>query len=83
MVIAAIICGVLVGLLGSILGRHAGTLWAALFGATWIIGVGYAEVVADTIGLGVAGAALVSFGGAKVLHDVTGFLERADVRSTG
>jgi len=83
MVIAAIICGVLVGLLCSILGRHAGTLWAALLGAVWIIGVGYSEVVADTIGLGVAGAALLSFGGAKVLHDVTGFLERADVTSTG
>jgi hypothetical protein len=83
MFIAAIICGVTVGLLGSILGRHAGTLWATLLGAVWIIGVGYSEVVADTIGLGVAGAALVSFGGAKVLHDLTGFLEHAEVRSTG
>ena len=50
--------------------------------AAWIIGVFYAEVIADNISLTVAGAALVSFGSAKVLHDVTGFLERPDARST-
>ena len=39
----------------------------------------YLEVVADDdISLSVAGAALASFGSAKVLHDVTGFLERPD-----
>ena len=82
MIITAIICGVVAGLLGSILGRHAGTMWAALYAAAWIIGVFYAEVIADSISLSVAGAALVSFGSAKVLHDVTGFLERREVRST-
>jgi hypothetical protein len=80
--IAALLCGVVAGLLCSIVGRHAGTLWAALYAAAWIIGVFYLEVVADDISLTVAGAALVSFGSAKVLHDVTGFLERRDVRST-
>ena len=50
--------------------------------AAWIIGVFYLEVVADDISLSVAGAALVSFGSAKVLHDVTGFLERQDVRAS-
>ena len=82
MIIAAILGGVGAGLLCSILGRHAGTLWAALYGAAWIIGVFYLEVVADEISLSVAGAALVSFGGAKVLHDITGFLERQDVRAS-
>jgi hypothetical protein len=82
MIIAAIIGGAVAGLLGSILGRHAGTMWAALYAATFIIGVFYSEVIADNISLSVAGAALVSFGGAKVLHDVTGFLERREVRTT-
>jgi hypothetical protein len=82
MFVAAIVCGAVAGLLGSILGRHAGTLWASLFGVTWIAGVLYSEVIADKISLGVAGAALVSFGSAKVLHDVTGFLERREARST-
>ena len=82
MIIAAIICGVVTGFLGSILGRHAGTVWAALYAAVWIIGVCYSEVIADSISLSVAGAALVSFGSAKVLHDVTGFMERREVRTT-
>ena len=82
MIIAAILCGVVAGLLCSILGRHAGTLWAVLYGATWILGVFYLEVVADEISLSVAGAALVSFGAAKVLHDVTRFLERQEVRAS-
>jgi hypothetical protein len=82
MIIAAIIAGVAAGLLGSIIGRHASTLWSALYGAAWIIGVLYSEVIADDIGLSVAGAALVSFGGAKILHDVTGFLERPDASRT-
>ena len=82
MIIAAIICGAVAGLLGSILGRHAGTSWAVLYAATWILGVFYAEVIADSMSLSVAGAALVSFGSAKVLHDVTGFLERQEARST-
>jgi hypothetical protein len=81
MFIAAIACGVVAGLLGSILGRHAGTIWAALFGAVWIVGIFYSEVIADKISLSVAGAALVSFGSAKVLHDITGFLERREARS--
>jgi hypothetical protein len=80
--IIAIICGVVAGLLCSVLGRHAGTMWAALYAAAWILGVFYLEVIADNISLSVAGAALVSFGGAKVLHDVTGFLERNPVRTT-
>jgi hypothetical protein len=42
----------------------------------------YSEVIADDIGLTVAGAALVSFGSAKVLHDTTGFLERKGARAT-
>ena len=82
MFIAAIFAGVVVGLVGSILGRHAGTTWAAVYAAAWIIGVVYSEVIADSISLRVAGAALVSFGGAKVLHDVTGFLERREVRTS-
>jgi hypothetical protein len=80
MLITVIICGAVAGLLCSILGRHAGTLWAALFAAPWIIGILYWEVIADRISVAVAGAALVSFGGVKVLHDVTGFLERREVR---
>ena len=47
-----------------------------------VIGVFYLEVVADEISLSVAGAALVSFGSAKVLHDITGFLERQEVRAS-
>jgi hypothetical protein len=82
MLIAAIIGGVTAGLLASILGRHAGTAWAAFFGAAWIASVFLSEVVTDTISLTVAGAALVSFGAAKVLHDATGFLERREVRAT-
>jgi hypothetical protein len=82
MFITAIVCGVVAGLLGSILSRHAGTMWAVLFGATWIVGILYSVVIADKISLSVAGAALVSFGSAKVLHDVTGFLERREARST-
>lgn len=82
MFIAAIICGVVVGLLCSILGRHAGTMWATLYATVWIVGIFYAEVIADDISLSVAGAALVSFGGAKALHDVTGLLERREVRTT-
>ena len=44
------------------------------------------KLVAELIGTftlvaSVLGAALVSFGGAKVLHDVTGFLER-ELRTT-
>ncbi len=82
MIIAAVICGVVAGLLCSILGRHAGTWWAVLYAGVWIIGVCYSELIADNISLSVAGAALVSFGSAKVLHDVTRFLERQDVRTT-
>lgn len=82
MIIAAVICGVVAGLLCSILGRHAGTWWAVLYAGVWIIGVCYSELIADNISLSVAGAALVSFGSAKVLHDVTRFLERRDVRTT-
>jgi len=82
MIIAAVICGVVAGLLCSILGRHAGNWWAALLAGVWILGVFYSEVMADNISLSVAGAALVSFGSAKVLHDVTGFLERRGVRTT-
>jgi hypothetical protein len=82
MIIEAIICGVVAGLLGSILGRHAGTVWAVVYAGTWIIGVCYSEVIADSISLSVAGATLVSFGSAKVLHDVTGFLERQDSRTS-
>lgn len=82
MLIAAIVGGATAGLLASVLGRHAGTAWAAFFGAAWIASVFLSEVVTDTIGLSVAGAALVSFAAAKVLHDVTGFLERQEVRAT-
>ena len=82
MIIAAIIGGVVAGLLGSVLGRHAGTMWAVLYTAALVIGVFYSEVIADDISLSVDGAVLVSFGSAKVLHDVTGFLERRAVRTT-
>ena len=75
MFIAAIICGVATGLLDSILGRHAGTVWAVLYAAVWIIGVCYSDVIADSISLSVAGAALVSFGerqGAPRRHGLHG-----------
>ena len=82
MMILAIICGVVTGLLCSILGRHAGTMWAVLYGAVFVLGIAYSQFVADDISYSVASAALVSFGSAKVLHDITRFLERPDVRTT-
>jgi len=82
MLILAIICGVVSGLLCSIMGRHAGTMWAAIYATAYLLGVIYSEVIADDIGLTVAGATLVSFGSAKVLNDTTDFLERKGARAT-
>jgi len=57
--------------------------WSAHWSLYSCISVGDADrtivLTRSRASLRVAGTALVSFGTAKILHDVTGFLERPDV----